>query len=178
MSDETPPLLTSTQVQRIIDETRRYIAIAERAFGQPLPDVEIHLDIKGASWGCYMRKGERRRIRYNPWLFSRLFEAGLRDTIAHEVAHFVVDSLYRQRVKPHGLEWRQVMQVFGIANPRATHNDDVSQIPRRRQRRFDYHCDCGTVALSATRHYRVLRGQAHYVCRRCGQPLTQQPNRD
>ncbi len=166
------PLLSDRQLRRIIDATRRHIGIAEQALAKRFPPLEIRFDVSGQAWGYYVRRGEHRCIRYNPYLFARHFDTGLAQTVPHEVAHFIVDCQHqRRRVKPHGPEWRAVMALFGVDNPSATHRDDLSGVPVRRQRRFDYRCRCGVVPLSATRHYRHLRGQASYYCRRCGEQL-------
>lgn len=164
--------LDQHQRQQIITTTRARISEAESQFNKRFPKVEISFDVTGSAWGYYVRKGRQRRIRYNDALFEKFFAEGLADTVAHEVAHFVVDSLYRRgRIKPHGKEWREVMSLFGIQNPSVTHSTDLSGIEVRQQRRFKYHCQCGPVMLSTTRHFRVLRGTTTYSCRRCGNQL-------
>ncbi|HBS27317.1 MAG TPA: metallopeptidase (SprT family) [Gammaproteobacteria bacterium] len=164
--------LDQRQRKQVITATRARISEAEIQFNKRLPKVEISFDVRGSAWGYYMRKGRQRRIRYNAALFEKYFNEGLEDTVAHEVAHFVVDSLYRRRkTKPHGKEWREVMSLFGINNPSVTHSTDLSGIEVRQQRRFKYQCECGPVMLSTTRHFRVLRGTTTYSCRRCGNQL-------
>ncbi|HGG59900.1 MAG TPA: metallopeptidase (SprT family) [Gammaproteobacteria bacterium] len=166
------PILTDDQARRVVDATRERIRFASRALNQSFPELEIRFDVSGRAWGYYVRRGRQRSIRYNPWLFARFFTEGIDNTVPHEVAHFIVDCLHpRQRVKPHGPEWRRIMALFGIDNPSATHRADLGGLPIRRQRRFDYRCRCGVVPLTATRHYRYLRGEAVYHCRRCGQAL-------
>ncbi len=167
--------LSNRQTQQITQHTRTLIVKAEHTIGHKLPKVEIYFDVHGSAWGYFSRRGTQRRIRYNPHLFLRYPQQGLDEVVPHEVAHFVVDGLYpNRRCKPHGPEWREIMGLFGIDHPRATHTTPLDNVPVRRQQRFSYQCDCGTVELSATRHHRVLRG-ARYICRRCGQTLRPTP---
>ena len=67
------------------------------------------------------------------------------------------------------------MRDFGIANPRATHRTPLDGPQVRRQQRYIYYCACGEVPLRATRHNRIQRGTAQYICRRCRQPLSAEP---
>ena len=57
------------------------------------------------------------------------------------------------------------------AEPAVTCRYDLSGIPQRRQRRFDYSCACTTYAISTVRHNRVQRGKGSYQCRQCRQSL-------
>jgi SprT protein len=167
--------LSDAQQAQIVATTRAYIDRANAAFGLQLPPLPIHFDIHGSAWGYYVRKGDKRWFRYNPVLFARHFDEGLNDTIPHEVAHYVVDGRYRRRCQLHVPEWQRVMRHFGIDQPRATHRTSLEGLTIRRQRRFIYYCDCGEVPLSATRHNRILRHGARYVCRRCGQAVSPEP---
>jgi SprT protein len=157
--------LITTETQRFIDQTHQHFSLKPR-------QVSISFDVKGSAWGYFAKKGNNYFIRYNPFLFGRYFEEGIKDTIPHEVAHYAVTRLTpHQRCKPHGNEWQSVMALFGIENPSVTHQSDMTGIPCRRQRRFSYVCRCGKVELSATRHNRLQHHGAKYICRKCGQPL-------
>ena len=121
-----------------------------------------------------------RKIRYNPWLFGKYFEDNLRDTVPHEVAHYVTEQLYGRGngrsgsgVLPHGQEWRSVMAAFG-ADDSVTCQFDLSGIPRRRQKTVDYRCHCREHQLGVRRHNKVERGLASYLCRHCGERLVKQ----
>ncbi|MGF1546053.1 MAG: SprT-like domain-containing protein [Thiotrichales bacterium] len=178
----TPPNrhpLTPAQERLIVAETERRIADALVALGlrqgTPLP---VRFDVRGTAWGYYVRKRDEVSIRYNPWLFAQFFDDGLRETVPHEVAHYVVDLLHprpRRRIQPHGREWRAVMRLFGFSDPRTTHRHSLANVPVRRQARFTYRCACRAHELSATRHYRIERSQVIYHCRLCGGPLQADP---
>ena len=146
---------------------RRSEQLYDRKFTPPL----ITFDLSGRAAGMYRVQGERRQIRYNPYIFARYFADNLANTVPHEVAHFVVNALYgRRKVQPHGIEWRAVMQRLG-AEPSVTCRYDLSGIPQRRQRRFEYRCACNTHAMSTVRHNRAQSGRGRYLCRQCRQPL-------
>ncbi|MBA6412604.1 SprT-like domain-containing protein [Parahaliea sp. F7430] len=155
------------QREQVIAATAEYIALAEQHWQRPFETIPVSFDLSGRSAGMFRVAGQRRWIRYNPWIFSKFFEENLANTVPHEVAHYIVDVLYtRHRIRPHGPQWREVMRVFG-AEPEVTFSLDLSGVPQRRQQRHHYHCGCQDHALSTTRHHRVLKGLGRYHCRRC-----------
>lgn len=172
MSSQPPSSLLSTETQtRIEQAVRQCIKDAEQWLDVSLPDVDILFNIKGSAWAYYQRKDQQRSIRFNPYLVRDHLQETISDVVPHETAHFVVDSYYRKRCRPHGQEWRQVMRHFGIPNPSIRHQKDISQIPVRRQTRHTYRCNCRDYELTATRHNRIVRGTQRYSCRQCGETL-------
>jgi SprT protein len=119
----------------------------------------------------YRVRGDERVIRFNPWIFAKYPEDSFANTVPHEVAHYVADCCYGlRRIKPHGAEWKSIMQLFG-ADSRATSRYSLEGIPQRRMTRFAYHCACKIHELSSQRHHRIRRGVAEYRCRSCGSLL-------
>ncbi|MBK9130244.1 MAG: SprT-like domain-containing protein [Gammaproteobacteria bacterium] len=156
----------------VVEATDRWIARAGAYYGDRFESVPVLFDLKGRASGMYRVQRGIRVIRYNPWLFARYPEDSLAVTVPHEVAHYIVDCLYGlHRVRPHGPEWRAVMNAFGV-NTSATTRYDLDGIPMRRQRRYTYRCDCLVHQLSTRRHNLILRGVASYHCRRCGGHLS------
>ena len=90
--------------------------------------------------------------------------------VAHEVAHLITIACHG-RTPPHGAEWRAVMRHLGISDPQRCHRYAVEESGLRRQRRWAYVCDCREHQLSTTRHNRIWRDQAEYLCRCCGSRL-------
>ncbi len=179
MSDEREPRFNAMtvrpiegpQMQRVLQETEACLQRARGIFGLQKSVVPVFFDLRGRAAGQYRVSRGKPRIRYNPWIFARYFTDSIANTVPHEVAHYVTDRLYGLRnVRPHGAEWQQVMRLLG-AEPRATARYDLSGIPVRRQRRFDYRCGCSAHSISSSRHNRILRGEAVYLCRRCHGPL-------
>lgn len=163
-----------SEIQRVavVRATLACLARAEAVFHRAFPAVPVRFDLRGRAAGMYRVQRGARQIRYNPHIFAKFFTDSLTETVPHEVAHYVTDVLHGLRnVRPHGPEWRAVARALG-ASPRATGRYDLSGIPLRKQTLFDYRCACDRHRLGARRHGRVQRGEAGYVCRRCGTLLT------
>lgn len=171
---ELKPLIepiTSRQQQLVRDATSHYLTLAERIFRIELAPIAVEFDLAGRSAGMYRKQRGQCSIRYNAYLFAKYFDDNLTTTVPHEVAHYAADVLHGfHRIRPHGAEWQEIMRALG-AEPRATARYDLDGIPVRRQQRFGYRCICSTHLLSATRHYRIVRRNASYLCRRCGTEL-------
>ena len=170
--DNTIQPISARREQQVRLKTGEYVRQASRLYHQNLPMIPVLFDLKGRAAGMYRVENTERIIRYNPYLFSKYFDDNVATTVPHEVAHYVVDMLYgAARVKPHGIEWQQVMLSLG-AEPMVTGNYDMSGIPVRRQQRHTYRCACTLHRISAARHNKILRGQARYYCRNCKSALT------
>jgi SprT protein len=163
--------INQLQQQQVVAATRACIQRAEQLFERELLLPLVSFDLSGRIAGMYRVCRQQREIRYNPYLFAKYFEDNLANTVPHEVAHYLVDELYgRRNIRPHGAEWKAVMCKLGAA-PAVTCRYDLSGIPQRRQRRFNYVCECATHKISTVRHNRVQGGLGTYLCRQCRQPL-------
>ena len=163
--------INQAQQHLVVTATREYIQRAEQLFEREFPLPRVSFDMSGRIAGMFRVRRQQREIRYNPYLFGKYFDDNLVNTVPHEVAHYLVSELYGwHNVRPHGVEWKAVMRRLG-AEPTVTCRYDLSGVPQRLQRRFNYSCHCTTHALSAVRHNRVQGGQGHYTCRQCRKPL-------
>ena len=159
------------QQQQVVAATRETIERAGQLFEREFQLPLISFDLSGRAAGMYRVSRWRQEIRYNPYIFGKYFNDNLANTVPHEVAHYLADELFGARnIRPHGTEWQAIMYKLG-AEPAVTCRYDLSGIPQRRQRRFDYSCACTTYAISTVRHNRVQRGKGSYQCRQCRQPL-------
>lgn len=163
--------LTVAQQQQVIAETQFYIRQAEQALKIKSKPVEISFNLKGRSAGMYRvyrhRFRQNREIRYNSHIFSKYFDDNFATTIPHEVAHYISDIIYGlKNIKPHGREWKEIMQLFG-ANPAVTANYDLSGIPLKKRTLYNYLCDCREHQLSAIRHNRIKNNRGRYYCNHC-----------
>jgi len=157
--------------QQVIKETNHFIKSAEDYYSRSFSEIPVLFDLTGKAAGMYRVKAGQRVIRYNPYVFSKYFDDNFSETIPHEVAHYVTDALFGlKKIRPHGREWKSVMQVFGVAANR-TANYDLSGLPVRNYRKFVYHCGCQNYELTSRRHNKILRGSGHYLCRDCGGKL-------
>ena len=164
------PIVESRQEQ-VIEETAHFIRSASDYYGRKIKEIPVLFDLTGKSAGMYRVKAGQRVIRYNPYVFAKYFDDNFNETIPHEVAHYVTDILYGLRkIRPHGNEWKSVMNVFGVTANR-TANYDLTGTPVRNFKTFVYHCGCQNFELTSRRHNKVLKGTGHYMCRDCGEKL-------
>ena len=151
----------------VLHRTEAFIREAEALFCRRFERVPVLFDLKGRSAGMFKILGKQRFIRYNPWIFSKYYEENLRDTVPHEVAHYIVHEVYPRRgTKPHGWQWRDLMARFG-ADPGVTFDRDLAGVPQRSQRSHRYFCGCQVHEVSTTRHNRVQRRRVRYHCCTC-----------
>ncbi|MFT7300489.1 MAG: SprT protein [Porticoccus sp.] len=183
-----PAIITpigDVQQREVIEQTEHFIRRGAALFNQHFAEVPVVFDLRGCAAGMYKVTGRKkgwgigksatqyRQIRYNPWVFAKYYQENLTVTVPHEVAHYLVDCLHGlRRVRPHGSEWKAVMDAFGVDDSVAA-RFDLAGIPVRKHQQFDYRCDCKTHQLGIRRHSKILRGQACYICRYCGAALAQ-----
>lgn len=157
--------------EQVIEKTNHFIKQAADYYHRNFAEVPVLFDLSGKAAGMYRVKAGQRVIRYNPYVFAKYFDDNVSETIPHEVAHYVTDMLFGlKKIRPHGNEWKSVMQVFGVAAKR-TANYDLSGLPVRNFQKYVYHCGCQNYELSSRRHNKILRGTGHYLCRDCGGKL-------
>lgn len=168
--------LSQEQKHQVVTRTREWLRIAGQIWGRNFPEIPVHFDLRGRTSGMYVVRenltGKERRIRFNPAIFARHFDESCANTIPHEVAHYICYELYGRRTRPHGKEWRAIMKAFGVP-AQATCKLDLSDIPQKQLKRFDYVCGCRQHRLTSIRHNRIQRGQSQYACPECRQPLVQ-----
>ena len=171
--------LDQNRQQQVIEHTRHYIRLARQLFSINMPEIDIRFDLRGRSAGMYRVTGsghifsgsKRREIRYNSHIFAKYFQDNYTTTVPHEVAHYVSDLIYGlKNIRPHGKEWKAIMQAFG-ADDSVTADYDLAGIPQRRQTYHAYRCACRQHQLSATRHNRIRRRRGRYYCQHCQQLL-------
>lgn len=158
--------INGEQRKAVLDQTESFIVQAEQIYDRKFKRIPVVFDLRGSTAGMYKVYGKRRWIRFNPWIFGKYFDLSLKDTVPHEVAHYIVDEFYGKGVKPHGIQWKNLMARFE-ADPGVTFNLDISDIPQRAQNTHQYQCLCDTHEMSTTRHNRVMRGKGSYQCRNC-----------
>ena len=164
------PIGEQQQLQ-VCQRTEIFISQAEQLLERRFERVPVLFDLSGNAAGMFKADSKRRWIRYNPWIFAKYFDENLRDTVPHEVAHYIVHEVYgKRRTKPHGLEWQALMEAFG-ADPGVTFKLNLDGIPQRRQRTHLYRCACRDHRVSATRHNRAAAGRGVYCCRYCKSQL-------
>lgn len=145
-----------------------WMAKAEVYFDKTYPVPELDLTLRGKCAGQAFL--QRWKLRFNLALLAENYPHFMLNVVPHELAHLVAFREFGGRIKPHGQEWRGVMeQVLGVP-AHVTHQYDVSRAARQH---FIYRCGCPdkTHGLTIRRHNKVARG-VKYLCRLCRQTLT------
>ncbi|ABG40884.1 protein of unknown function DUF335, SprT [Paraglaciecola sp. T6c] len=145
----------------VVERVRICMEQANTQLQSNLAMPKIHFNQRGRIAGC--ARLQSNELRFNPVLLTDNYTTFINEVVPHEVAHLVVFNLYG-RVKPHGKEWRGIMQqIFGLTG-HTYHQMDVTKVSGKR---FLYRCACGEVQLSIRRHNKVKRQQQQYICRQC-----------
>ncbi|MGR8946990.1 MAG: SprT family zinc-dependent metalloprotease [Gammaproteobacteria bacterium] len=151
----------------VVAEVERYLGLVEQEFKVDVPKIAVSFDLLGNTLGMYRKRNGERSIRFNSYAFAKYWQENFTATIPHEAAHYVSDILFDSRhIKPHGKQWQSIMRFFG-AEPSTRCYFDLSDIPRRTMRRFQYICNCSEHHITAIRHNRIKSGTRRYFCRRC-----------
>ena len=160
--------------QQAISRVDELAAVAATHYRMKRPQIDVRFDLKGLAAGeARLSPTGVGQIRFNTRLLVENSEDFLLRTVPHEVAHIVAYRLHGSTIKPHGPEWKAVMELFGAEASRC-HSYDTSASQIRRLKRFSYRCDCRVHQLTSIRHNRAKRGQ-QYICKACHQVLTFQP---
>lgn len=143
------------------------------------PSLRDRLDIQFSgrlTTSLGLCKPARAQIRLNTALLEPGRDLLLRETLAHEAAHFVVYEHFGRNVKPHGLEWQTMMRAAGFKPRARIPSDAIDWQPKRRQRYlYEHACtSCGQliVARRTNRNWRCrtcldegLSGRLHLLAR-------------
>lgn len=106
------------------------------------------------------RKRDVLKIHRNYYEENLDFEC-LFDTYSHELAHILVERLYKGR-QNHNWKWSKLHQAMG-GNGKQFHNQDVKKYARP----YQYGCGCQTHSVSGKKHNLIQRNGYVYKCRKC-----------
>lgn len=156
------------QVQRrlstCLQQTEQFF---DRTFVMP----SVSYDVRGVKAGvAYLQQNV---IKFNRTLLLENPEEFIRQVVPHELAHLIVYQVFG-RVKPHGKEWKAVMEQVFQLSPEICHQFDVESVQGKT---FLYRCDCQQHHLSIRRHNRIQRESAVYLCRKCKSQLNYLENK-
>lgn len=141
-----------------------FLNIAQQKLQIVIPKPTVLFNQRGKIAGS--ARLQVNQIRLNPILLADNPDRFCEEVIPHELAHLIVYQLHG-RARPHGKEWKNIMEKVFTLTAQTRHNMDVTKVAGKT---FSYQCRCGLVALSIRRHNKVLKGQ-EYQCRACKQSL-------
>lgn len=138
--------------------------------------IDLAYNLKGHSLIGQCRKISKNHylIRLHQPLIEHYGEVYLHDVLPHELAHAVAIGLYKKHIKPHGKEWKAILEKLeGKKIPNSKRPSYKILASKRKSNRFSYTCGCveRTHLLSTIRHNRILKGTHLYACKICKLPL-------
>ncbi len=162
-------LLVAKKVEECYQEAERY-------FSRSLVRPKLGFDIRGQDAGrayffgkqaSFLKKKseERRELKFNEILMDENPQVFLEQIVPHECAHLIVYEIFGTQAKPHGPEWKGLMERVFEADASTRHNLDVSRVSNKP---YIYSCRCPgrEIALSSRQHKSIQKG-SDYQCREC-----------
>jgi SprT protein len=131
----------------------------------------IKVNLKGSRLiGQCVKEGKKSYvIRLHAELLRKFRMQYVKDVLTHEFAHAVQMELFAKS-KPHGQEWKSVMEnLSGV--PYQKSNVDYRLKNSRTFKTYLYKCDCREYLITSIRHNKIIRGVSIYKCKKCGQVL-------
>lgn len=149
------------------------IKLAEKTYGIKLPEVSVRFDIRGMRAAGYAGCNFARTnfyLRFNPnhmALGGETWERIVRDTVPHEVAHFVCQA-FPQFGKNHNAGWKKVCADLGGNSKRCYSKEDAPEAYAA-QRPYTYTTNLGKlVAVTKAIHRKVQFQRAIYTYKGLG----------
>lgn len=131
-------LLTPELRKKIEAKITECLAIAEAKYKQKFEMPEVRYDIKNTDGGT--ATFQQWLIRLNLILCYENEPHFIATTVPHEVAHLVARRVYHdaiaatgKKMRPHGKEWREVMELFELP-AKVTHSYDCTSIAKKPRR--------------------------------------------
>jgi predicted SprT family Zn-dependent metalloprotease len=138
------------------------------AIGFNVDEVELEFETikKNVTGVCYRFKS---LIKINELYLDVGIDHILKETLAHELAHAVVNKYFPNHKQAHGKEFRMWAKMVGFAGKTYHSLESVVKEKKRVSSYYMYSCNCENLkTLTATRHGKIQRGQSRFTCTRCG----------
>lgn len=158
-------MLTKELIGRLETKVLETYDKAQSVFGRvfDLPIIEFEDMGRVAGRAFYWKN----LIKFSPTLFKENVEDFTKRTIVHECGHIIAHKVYPNLKRPHGPEWKKVMQMLGAQDIGRCHSYDTSSVVRKYHvRKFKYKCDCSVHWSGPKIHGKISRG-ATYTCNSC-----------
>jgi SprT protein len=164
MENKTLEYLIKREAEKIFDHYNGIFPNAQIK----MSDINFKFNLKGRVAGKSFY--QMRQLSFNLFYANDNITDFLNRTVPHEIAHLYQTKMYPDS-KPHGSEWRMVMQSGGYSAIRC-HSYNSNALPKKVNRKskelFQYGCGCRNkiFELSKNRHGRILNG-SKYSCKKC-----------
>jgi SprT protein len=160
-------MVSVTKKPRVSDpaDLKRFVAMWSRKW--KLPGMEDTLQIE---FSTRLRKSlgralpEKRIVRLNPLLRLTRNRDLLPEVLCHEVAHVAARDLHGSGCRPHGPEWRALVQAAGYAPPLRVRILHAAESRRRKTGRnviYEHRCPVCRAAIFAEQR------ATHWRCACC-----------
>lgn len=160
------PRLPIALQQAVMHCLREKLQLANQKLGTDYTEPEISYQQRGTSAGsAYLQYWT---IRLNSVLLQENQQKFVDEVVPHELAHLLVYRRFGQAAAPHGKEWRWMMEHVLEVSANRTHKFSVTSVQGKT---YPYLCRCHSHQLTQRRHNRVMRREAEYRCRHCGEIL-------
>lgn len=167
-------------VSRVHEAAQHWAQIAEAHFhpetGRFFPKLDVSFALKGRAAGSarYLPLPNRAEVRINRDLLLRYPRRVIGQTVPHEIAHVAAGWRYGPRIKPHGREWRFVMQtVFGKV---ADTCHEMQALPANPTNYAIAHCGCDNPHFLPPRKALAAQVEGRLRCGRCKQSVVVDPS--
>jgi SprT protein len=165
--NDAPPTSSKNQ---LIDKVHEIFDKADTLYNTKFERPFIKFKKRGKVAGT--ANSNSNTLNFNMVLFNENTDHFLNQTVTHECAHLIANTLYNgwKKVKSHGVQWKSVMLKLGCT-PNRCHSYDTSNSTVYQKAKFVYKCSCQTHVIGAVRHKRSMRG-TRYSCNACKKRLT------
>jgi SprT protein len=159
-------------IQLVINKKEYLDKIIKDKFNKCL-NIEINLDLKSIrNLGLCEMKRDSFIIHLNRELLFHYKEKYVDEVFTHEYAHAVVKTIFGNRVKPHGKEFKYICSILGIEGKAKTNSfSEFKGNFRKSEYRWVYKCDCTEHTLSTKRHNKIKKLGNIYRCTKCKEIL-------
>ena len=159
--------MTINQQQCELRSIRCY-DLAERHYGRKfdrIPTEYSNRMTKTAGKLC-IRGGKATLIRLSMVILNDNPTAFVARTVGHEIAHHIAHEVYGYGIRPHGREWKEVMNLFGQEASRCHSYKTVQNKVKYRVEGVDYflgkiqhgRCQRGTVYINGKTKAKISAG--------------------
>lgn len=168
-------MTTEEMKEYIKKELENSFLMAEKVYNRRFDRLPILFNLSGRTAGqLTYRVKVITKVTYGHKLRFNLKMAvdnreGYKQTIQHELAHYITIKIYGDTCLSHGTEWSSVMRALGV--PADTYHNYVLSYDNLRRVPYLYTCGCKPSYFGVRKHKNCLNGNSQFRCKLCGENL-------